>query len=147
MEQNGSKLGQDVNMDSDAPIPFHVVPNRNILGKSISKLHARQRKVLGSKFVRKVKPTSLVKRKIPSICRPPPKPQDRQNRLNVKVSKRILSKMHAKKDRVNYRPPSKPPYILNVNREVIGIIEEKEDLPYVVPKSKPPPKPPKRFVT
>ena len=48
--------------------------------------------------------------------------------------------MHAKKDRVNYRHPSKPPYVLNVNREVIGIIEEKEDLPYVVPKSKPPPK-------
>ena len=31
MEQNGSKLGQDVNMVSDVPTPFHVVPNRNIL--------------------------------------------------------------------------------------------------------------------
>ena len=108
VEQNGSKLGQDVNMDSDVPTPFHVVPNRNILGKSISKLHARQRKALGSKFVRRVKPTKLVKRKIPSICRPPPKPPDRQNRLNVKVSKIILSQMHAEEDRVNYRPPSKP---------------------------------------
>ena len=48
-----------------------------------------------------------------------------------------------KEDRVNYRPPSKPPYILNVNRDVIGIIEEKEDQPYVVPKLKPPLKPPK----
>ena len=47
LEQNRSKLGQDVNMDSNVPTPFHVVPNRNILGKSISKLHARQRKVLG----------------------------------------------------------------------------------------------------
>ena len=63
MEQNGSKLGQDVNMDSDVPTQFHVVPNRNILGKSISKLHTRQRKVLGSKFVRRVKPTKLVKKK------------------------------------------------------------------------------------
>ena len=36
----------------------------------------------------------------------------------------------------NYRPPSKPPYILNVNGEVIGIIEN------MVPKPKPPPKPP-----
>ena len=40
-------------------------------------------------------------------------------------------------DRVNYRPPSKPPYILNVNGEVIGIIEN------MVPKLKPPPKPPR----
>ena len=65
VEQNVSKLGQDVNMDSDVPTSFHVVPNRNILGKSISKLHAKQRKVLGSKFVRRVKPTKLVKGKIP----------------------------------------------------------------------------------
>ena len=42
MEQNGSKLGQDVNMDSDVPTTFHVVPNRNNLHKSISKLHARK---------------------------------------------------------------------------------------------------------
>ena len=129
MEENRSKLGQDVNMDSDVPTLFHVVPNRKILGKSIpklhnmSKLHIRQKKVLGSKLVRRVNTARLVKTKIPSICRPPPKPPDRQNRLNVKVSKRILSKMHAKEDRVNYRPPSKPPYILNVNREVIGVIE------------------------
>ena len=50
--------------------------------------------------------------------------------------------MHAKEDKVNYRPPSKPPYILNVNREVIGIIDEKEDLPYVCTKVKPPSNPP-----
>ena len=137
MEQNGSKLRQDVNMDSDVPTPFHVVPNRNILSKSISKLHARWGKVFRSKLVRRVKPTKLVKRKIPSICRPPPKPPYRQNRLNVKVSKRILSKMHAKEERVNYRPPPKPPYILNVNGEVIGIIEN------MVPKRRPPPKPPR----
>ena len=43
-----------------------------------------------------------------------------------------------KEDRVNYMPPSNPPYIVNVNGEVIGIIEEKEDLPYVIPKPKPP---------
>ena len=92
-EQNGSKLGQDVNMDSDVPTPFHVVPNRNILGKSISKLHnvsklhARQRKVLESKFVRRENPTRLVKRKISSMYRPSPKPPDRQNSLNVKTSK------------------------------------------------------------
>ena len=67
MEQNGSKLEQDVNMDSDVPTPFHVVPNRNILGISISKfhnvskLHTRQRKVSGSKVARRIKPTKLVK--------------------------------------------------------------------------------------
>ena len=63
MEQNGSKLVQDVNMDSDVPTPFHVVPNRNIWGKLMSKLHTRQRKVLGSEVVRRVKPTRLAKRK------------------------------------------------------------------------------------
>ena len=49
--------------------------------------------------------------------------------------------MYAMQDRVYYRPPPKPPYILNVNGEVIGTIE-KEDLPHVVPKPKPRPKPP-----
>ena len=47
---------------------------------------------------------------------------------------------YANEDRVNYRPLPKPPYILNVNGEVIGITE-KENLPYVVPKPRPPPKP------
>ena len=173
LEQNESKLGQDVNMDSDVPTQFHVVPSRKILDKSLPKLHIRQRKVLGSKLVRRVNTTRLVKRKIPSICRPPPKPPDRQNKLNVKVSKRILSKMHyaneervnyrpppmpplivnanregmkdrsEKEDRVNYRPTSQPPYIVNANGEVIGIVE-REDSPYVVPKPKPHPKPPSK---
>ena len=52
-----------------------------------------------------------------------------------------MPKIHyAKEERVNYRPPPKPPFILNVNGEVIGIIE-KENLPYVVPKPRPLPKP------
>ena len=42
-----------------------------------------------------------------------------------------------KEDRASYRPPSKPPYLLNVNGEVIGIIEN------MVPKIRPPPKPPR----
>ena len=136
------------------------------MGK-IPKLHTKWNRVLGSTLVRRAKPTRLVKRKIPSIGRPPPKPLDRQNRLNVKISKRILSKIHAnkkrvghrpplmppfmlnanregmrdleKEERVSYRPPPKPPYIVNACGEVIGTIE-KEDLPYVVPKPKPPPK-------
>ena len=124
-------------MDSDVPTPFHVVPNRNILGKSISKLHTKQRKILGSKMVRRVNPTRLVKRKIPSkICRPPTKPPDRKNRLNAKVSKRILSKMHAKEDRVNYRPPSKSPFMLNANRERIKDSEKEDRVNY-----RPPPTP------
>ena len=111
----------------------------------------------------------MVRRKIPSICRLRPKPPDRQNRLNIKISKRMLSKTYAsekrvgyrpplmppfmlnanregmrdseKEDTINNRPPPKPPYILDVDGEVIGTIE-KEDLPHVVPKLKPPPKPP-----
>ena len=39
--------------------------------------------------------------------------------------------------KLNYRPPSKPPYILNANGEVIGIIEN------MVPKTRPPLKPPR----
>ena len=50
-----------------------------------------------------------------------------------------------KEDRVSYRPPPKPPYIVNASGEVIGTIE-KEYLPYVVPKPNPPPKlPPKVY--
>ena len=74
IQQIESKTMQNVSFVSDIPIPLHVVPSRKILGKSIPKLHIRQRKVLGSKLVRRVNTTRLVKRKIPSICRPPPKP-------------------------------------------------------------------------
>ena len=94
VEQSESKVVQDVNLVSEEPTPFHAVPNRNILGKSIPKLHTRQRKILGSKLVRRVKPTRLVKRKIPSMCRPPPKPTDRQKSLNDKASKGVLPKIH-----------------------------------------------------
>ena len=135
------EIVQNVSLVSYISTPFHAVANRNVLDKAIPRLHTRRRKVLGSKLVRRVNTTRLANKKIPSICRPPPKPPDRQNRLKGKVSKRILSPMHAKGDKVNYRPPSKPSYIVNVNGEVIGIIE-REDLPYVVPKPKPPPKPP-----
>ena len=63
-------------------------------------LHTRQKKVLGSKTIRRANPTKLVKKE---VCRPPPK----------------------------------PPYILNINGEVIGIIEN------VVPKTRPPLKTPR----
>ena len=44
--------------------------------------------------------------------------------------------------KLSCRPTPKPPYILNTNGEVIGIIE-REELPYVVPKTSPPLKPPR----
>ena len=31
-------------------------------------------------------------------------------------------------NRVKYRPPSKPPYTVNVNRETTGSVEKQEDL-------------------
>ena len=165
IEQIESKTMQNVSLVNDVPTQFHVVPSKKIMGK-IPKLHTRQRKVLGSKIVRRAKTTRLLKRKIPSICRPPPELPDRQNGLNVKVSKRRLSKIHyANEERVNYRhpptppsmvnanregmgdsekediinnkPPPKPPYIVNASGEVIGIIEN------MVPKPRPPPKPPR----
>ena len=46
--------------------------SQNIPGKLIPKLHTRCRKVLGSKLVRRVNPTRMVRRIIPSMCRPPP---------------------------------------------------------------------------
>ena len=130
IEQSESKPVQDVILVNDVPTPFHAeqdislpngtiglsktegeIPNRNIIGKSISKLHTRWRKILGSKLVRKVNPTRLVKRRIPSICRPPPKPPDRQNSLNDKARKRVLPDIHyANEEKVNYRPPPKPPF-------------------------------------
>ena len=58
-------------------------------------LHTKQKKVLGSKVIRRANPTKLVKRE---VCRPLPK----------------------------------PPCILNINGEVIGIIEN------VVPKTRNP---------
>ena len=98
IEQSGSKLVQDVYLVSDMPSPVHAehdsllpsettdlcrtppcevsVPSRKILGKSLSKLHnvpklpIRQRKVSGSKLVRRVNTTRLVKGKIPSIFNP-----------------------------------------------------------------------------
>ena len=159
IEQSKAKFVQDVTLVSDIPTPLHAeheillpngtinlsmaegeipVPNRNILGKSIPKLQTRQRKVLESKLVRRVNPTRWVKRKIPSMYRPPPRPPDRQNSLNDKASKRVLPDVdpkgrpltkppdihYANEERVNYRPPPKPPYILSVDEEVIGIIEK-----------------------
>ena len=122
IEQSESKLVQDVTLVSDVPTPFYAeheillpigaidlskteweipVPNRNIPGKSIPKLHTRWRKVSGSKLVRRVNPTRLVKRKIPSMCRSPPRPPDRHNSLNDKASKRVLP---------NVDPKRKTPY-------------------------------------
>ena len=184
LEQSESMLVQNVNLVSDIT-PFHakhdiLLPNksidlckifpfeisaasRKILGK-IPKLHTKQKRILGSKLVRRAIPTGLVKRKIPLICRPSSKPPGRQNRLNVKISKIVLSKIHynkkrfgyrlpltpsfmlnanregmrdlEKEDKISYRSPPKPPYIVNVNGEVIGTIE-KEDLPYVAPRPNP----------
>ena len=130
--------------------PFEIPgPSRKILGKSISKLHnvsklhIRQRKVLGSKLVRRVNTTRLVKRKIPLICRPPSKPPDRQGRLNVKVSKKNIIPDVCQGRQSKLQAPFQAPFHSNANRE--GIRDpEKEDLSYAVPKPKPPPKPPSK---
>ena len=92
IQQSESKIVQDVILVSDVPTPFHAeheillpngttelcktegdipVPSRNILGKSIPKLYTKQRKVLGSKLVRRVNPTRFVKRKKSFKVQPP----------------------------------------------------------------------------
>ena len=111
------------------------IPTRSILGDSILKLHAKQAKILGSKLGRRVNPTRSVKRRVHSMCRLPSKPPDRQNILDIKA------RNYAREETENNRPPPKSSCILNVNREVVGIIE-KENLSCVVPKPRPPPKPP-----
>ena len=133
LEQSESMLVQNVDLVSDVT-PFHtkhdiLFPKEildlckippfevSVANSKIPKLHTTQRKVLGSKLVRRAKPTRLVKRKILSICRPPPKPPDRQNRLNIKISKGVLSRINANEKRVWYRPPLMPPFMLNANRE------------------------------
>ena len=113
-----------------------AIPTRNILGDSVPKLHAKQTKILGSKLGRRVNTTRSVKREDLSMCRPPPKPPDGQNNLDIKARKGELPRFYyAREDTANYRPP-KPPYILDGNGKVIGIIKN------VAPKPGPPPKPP-----
>ena len=117
-----------------------AIPTRNILGDSIPKLHAIWSKILGSKLSRRVNPTRSVKKRVHSMCRPPSKPPDRQNNLDIQA------RNYAREETANNRPPPKSMCILNVNREVVGIIK-KENLSCVVPKPRPPPKlPPKIFM-
>ena len=93
-------------------------------------LHSRQTHILGSKLERRVKSTRLGKRKVHSMHRPPSKPPDGQNNLDIKA------RNYAREETASNRPPPKPPYVLDGNGEVIGTIEN------VVPKPRPPPKPP-----
>ena len=97
----------------------------------------------------------MVKRE---VCRLPPKPPDRQNSVNYEhETKKGIEKPYENQEErqeiqnaeeevidaqkidkeLNHRPPPKPPYIVNTNEEVIGIIKN------VVPKTRPPPKPPR----
>ena len=150
------KTMQNVNLVSDVPIQFQVGPSRKILDKT-PKLLTEQKKVPGSKVVRRANPIKLEKRE---VCRPPPKPPDRQNSLHYKhETKKGREKpnenqkerqeiqnteeegIDAQKDKclidkeLNYRPPPKPPYILDANGEVIGIVEN------MLPKTRCPLKP------
>ena len=104
-----------------------------------SKLHTKQ-KVLGSKVIRRENPIKLIKGE---TCRPPPKPPDRENSFNLRhetkkgrvrpyQNKRESQGIQKIGEELNYRPPSKLPFILDTNGEVIGLIEN------VVPKSRPP---------
>ena len=83
LEQSKSTLVQNVNLVSDIT-PFHAkhdillpretidlckisplevsVVSRKVLGKSIPKLHIKQKRVLGSKLVRRANTTRLVKK-------------------------------------------------------------------------------------
>ena len=115
-----------------------------------SNLNTKWKKILGSKVIRRANPTKLVKWE---VLRPPPKPPDRPNGVNYEqeTKKRRIKLYENQEERqeiqnaeeegidaqkidkeLSCRPPPKPPYILNINGEVIGIIED------VVPKTSPP---------
>ena len=98
-------------------------------------LHTKQKKVLGSKVIRRANSTKLVKRE---VCRPPPKPPHILN-INGEVIGVIVNVVS------KTRPPFKPPRIhSSVDREKIGL--EKEYLLNTVLNHRPPPEPPpKRF--
>ena len=104
-----------------------------------SKLHPKQKKVLGSKVIKRENPIKVIKGE---TCRPPPKPPDRENSLNLRheTKKGRVRPYKNKKEsqeaqridrELNYRPSPKLLFILDTNGEVIGIIEN------VVPKSRP----------
>ena len=94
-------------------------------------LYFKQKKVLGSKVIRRGNPTKLVKRE---VSRPPPKPPDRPNSVNYEqeTKKRRIKLYENQEERheiqnaeeegidaqkidkeLNCRPPAKSPYILN----------------------------------
>ena len=101
--------------------------------------------ILESKVIRRANSTKMVNRE---VCRPPPKPPDRENSLNLRhgTKKDRVRPYKNKKEsqeaqiidrKLSCRPTPKLPYILNAKGEVIGIIEN------VVPKARPPFKPPR----
>ena len=97
-----------------------------------SKLHPKWKKVLTSRGVKRANPAGLEKGK---TCRSPPKPPGRENSLNLRhetkkgrvrpyKNKKESQEAHKIDRELNYRPPPKLPYILNVNGEVIGMLEK-----------------------
>ena len=116
-----------------------ALPREIKLEKSIeqskSKLHSKQKKVLGSKVVRRANPTKLVKGE---ICRPPPKPLDSLND-RLKASKRRVNPIRLARRNIMHRPPSTPPFILNAFREGMRDLTRENRVNY-----RPPPKPPDR---
>ena len=109
-----------------------------------SKIHPKWKKVLTSSAVKRVNLTGLEKGK---ICRPRPKPPDRENSLNLRhetkkgrirlyENKKESQEAQIKDRKLNCRPPPSLHYILNADGEVIGRLEN------IVSKNRPQPKPP-----
>ena len=130
------------------------MPNRTTLGKLIPKVHTRWRKILGSKWVRRVIPTY-----IKSIGRPTSKSPDKQNGLEGEINQKMsphvnpiyrsppkppnMKNRKEKEKKIwDYRSPHKPPFIQNVDGEIIGFLE-KENLCYAEPEYRLPPKLPR----
>ena len=95
------------------------LPRDMKLGKPIeldkSKLHPKWKKVLTARAVKRANPTGMEKGK---TCRPPPKPPDRENSLNLRHemkkgrvrpygNKKEIQEAQKIDRELNYRPPSK----------------------------------------
>ena len=89
--------------------------DRAIKGKLTPITYASQRETVRSEAVRKEVPTYIV-----SIYRPPSKPPDKQNSLEVEISQKILPYINPM-----YRPPPKPPNTQNTKGERKWIFRKK----------------------
>ena len=138
--QDEPKLVQDGTLICAIPNPLQTnaqaqhmteqklsLPDRANIGKIIPTTYVSKRESWRSEVVRKEIPTY-----IDSLCRTPSKPPDKQNSLEVEISKKILPYINP-----IYRNPPQPPNTQKTKGERKWIFRKK---PYTKKACRPPPK-------